>query len=70
MTIDPWVLAADCHRMMQEATDRDRKTLARHLRDFWLALGNEEAMMEDAEFEADVAVVKSMHDDMIAGNDW
>lgn len=48
-----------------------RKVLAQHLRDFWLALGNDHAMMsKDPHFEADLAVVKSMHDDLIAGNDW
>jgi hypothetical protein len=69
MLIDPSMLATDCNHMMERATDPDHKTLARLLRDFWLAIGNNHTMgIGDPHFDADLAAVKSMHDDLIEGD--
>jgi hypothetical protein len=43
MAIDPWDRAAECGRAIGLCTDRERKLVLTHLRDYWLALGNEKA---------------------------
>jgi hypothetical protein len=47
--IDPWERAAECARAMKLTTDGHQREVLINLQKLWVALGNEQAMMNDAE---------------------
>lgn len=52
--IEPWEKAADCERSAQASSTLHR------LRDLWIALGNERALMSEADLAAKVEAINRM----------
>jgi hypothetical protein len=67
ITIDPWERAADCDRLMDTATDPTRKAIFAKLRELWIVLGNEKAMMSEGELAAEIESISRLHADLTEG---
>ena len=61
ITIDPWERAADCDRLVHGATDPARKAIFEKLRELWIVLGNEKAMMSEGELAAEIETISRLH---------
>ena len=58
--IEPWEKAADCERSAQASIDPHLKVILHRLRDLWIALGNERALMREADLAAKVEAINRM----------
>lgn len=67
--VDPWERAADCDRLMNAATDPSRRAIFAKLRELWIVLGNEQAMMSEGELAAEIETIGRLHADLTAGRD-
>jgi hypothetical protein len=63
--MDPWAKAAECTRALEFATDPTRRIVLSYLREFWIALANQQSMgMTDDEGLAESA--SGIHADLTA----
>jgi hypothetical protein len=69
ITIDPWERAADCDRLMNAAADPSRKAIFAKLRELWITLGNEKAMMTEGELAAEIEAIGRLHADLTASRE-
>jgi YozE SAM-like protein len=61
---DPWEKAADCERGLAVA-DPKRRPILEQLRDLWIALGNEQSLMSDAQLAKEVEAIGRIQADMV-----
>jgi hypothetical protein len=47
MRVDPWEKAAECGRAMEAANDPHKRAVLGNLQKLWIALGNEEGLLND-----------------------
>jgi hypothetical protein len=62
----PWEKAADCERSLKAAIDPSRQAILGRLRDLWIALGNEQSFMTEADIAESVQSINRLHVGMIA----
>jgi len=67
ITIDPWERAADCDRLMNAAADPSRRAIFEKLREMWITLGNEKAMMTEAELATEIEAIGRLHIELASG---
>jgi hypothetical protein len=62
--------AAECERLMNLATEADKKTRFRLLRDMWIALANESGSMSAEELAQRIADIDKIQNGMNSGKAW
>ena len=63
--IDPWEKAADCQRAVQAAIDPQHQAMLTHLRNLWIALGNERDFMSADELAKEVEAIGRLHVELV-----
>jgi hypothetical protein len=69
---DPWERAADCARAMKLTTDAHQREVFSNLQKLWVALGNEQAIIDDAEVAKEAEAMGMLHVEgpVVAGADF
>jgi hypothetical protein len=67
--IDPWEKAADCDRAIKSADDPEQRTFLANLRDLWIALGSQGALMSSDEMAQEAEAIGRLHADLYAAGD-
>jgi hypothetical protein len=63
--IDPWEKAAECQRAAQAAIDPEHQTILTHLRNLWIALGNERDSMSADDLAMEAEAIGRLHAELI-----
>jgi hypothetical protein len=63
--VDPWEKAAECQRAVQAAIDPQHRTILTHLRNLWMALGNERDFMSADDLAKEVEAIGRLHVELI-----
>jgi hypothetical protein len=63
--VDPWEKAAECQRAVQAAIDPQQQTILTHLRNLWIALGNERDSMSADDLANEVEAIGRLHVELI-----
>jgi hypothetical protein len=64
MEIDPWERAAECERAARQEEDPYQRELLTSLRNLWIALANERALMTVAEVADEIASLSRIETDL------
>ena len=63
--VDPLKKAAECERAIQGAMDPQHRAVLAHLRNLWIALGNEREFMSVDELANEAAAIDRLHSELV-----
>ena len=63
--VDPWEKAAECVRAAAATVDPERHAVLTHLRNLWVALGNERHFMSVDDAAREAAVIGRLHIELV-----
>jgi hypothetical protein len=63
--IDPWEKAAECQRAAQAAIDPEHQTILTHLRNLWIAFGDERDSMSADDLAMEAEAIGRLHAELI-----
>jgi len=66
LQIDPWVKAAECERAIRVVADPERRSVLISLRGLWVALGNEESMLDRTGQAGQVPKIAQIHAELMS----
>jgi hypothetical protein len=66
LQIDPWVKAAECERAIRVVADPERRSVLISLRSLWVALGNEETILDRSRRSGQVPMIAQIHAELMS----
>jgi hypothetical protein len=66
LPIDPWVKAAECERVIRVVADPERRSVLISLRGLWLALGEQESVLDRRRPDGQVPVIVQIHAELMS----
>jgi hypothetical protein len=62
---DPWTKAAECERAIQATDDAEQRLVLTNLRNLWIAIGNQRAMLGTSALAQEIAKLAQLHADLL-----
>jgi hypothetical protein len=66
LQIDPWIKAAECEHAIRVVADPERRSVLISLRSLWIALGNEESILDWSRQTGQVPKIAQIHAELMS----
>jgi hypothetical protein len=66
LQIDPWVKAAECEHAIRVVADPERRSVLISLRSLWVALGNEQSILDRSRQAGRVPKIAQIHAELMS----